>query len=822
VSADEVRRLRLLQLEKLGQNDTKPSQPQQPQVVPKTAKTAASPTRATAPAPASAIKSDESTKTQVSPTPKATPKKTADPKPETPAQAAAAAAAARVPAPAAAAPLVPPVDIPPAKTTPEKPTPSKTTPTKATTPKAVVSDSVAATALVRGLFPQFNETMGSVNQQDEGFSHVIDGLTRALQAGRATQQLRRLVEHFVVTAKKRMDIRFNSNNSQDSRILMAMGKAFAREAAVLINSPDEAEDAEEEDLFFDAPAAADKHGRTEFLGLLATGALPVKFLEDLTAIEAAGAGGGAGAAPGARCFATLLSEALAELRGASMDPLASSKGGIAADGSTAVSRGISGGQQLLALPAASPVLCDLLWAEVTNALRARESGKRMSGWEFEGAALLAPLLCATTLTPLQLRPSARVDPSMGVFASVAGFPDFQSPGSRKALQDTIRGVSGTVDSFRSAAAGALRRAFSCREKRAAAFAWVGQAAALGAGAARVPAKELLLHPESAGPVPGRGFMLGLTAVMLQFCTRHQLSGAALLKKLDVRYLQRLGRAERRRRLRELRALSSNGGQSKGGDEDAEDEDEGEPKLTRGVAEADDDEPKVIEGFEISGATDIFFLTSRLVHVGLMPLVHVYNEFERAAQTMPPFFRSTHTAVRFGWQTAIFDEGICTTATAFSVMQLEWLQALATDLPAAEAVEAFACIPDYTIKDATQWIVQMAQYRPEALSQATTSRAVAVCVVLMQRADLIRSPLVLNALVDVVAYFVLSDVRRAEQHISAGVGAGGGGDDHDDEDGGQDTGDDHSAVYTALAMVSEPPPHCRCCRRRRRRNHTPPH
>uniref|UniRef100_A0A7S0NXP8 UBC core domain-containing protein n=1 Tax=Calcidiscus leptoporus TaxID=127549 RepID=A0A7S0NXP8_9EUKA len=115
---------------------------------------------------------------------------------------------------------------------------------------------------------------------------------------------------------------------------------------------------------------------------------------------------------------------------------------------------------------------------------------------------------------------------------------------------------------------------------------------------------------------------------------------------------------------------------------------------------------------------------------------------------------------------------------FILLQAAWLAELSRG---AQASQAFELVPQFVVLDAAAWLVFVAQFRPEELALHPLHSLTANMVVLLRAgcpelcsgARLIRSPLVLAALVNVLYKFVVPPSSRPKEGL---LGAGGWGGD----------------------------------------------
>ena len=492
-----------------------------------------------------------------------------------------------------------------------------------------------------------------------------------------------------------------------------------------------------EDLYFEGGRV-----RTAFTAALAGGRVSPSLLDDVLSLTAD--------AKAAAMWEGMLRAALGAVRGAPLDDLGEVEARL---------------RPLDRLSACAPLaraLASMLHAEAAAACAAHASG-RLGAASFEARSVLQPLL---TYSALSSSPGPTGAPSKDGAAAFARLPKY--PETPRGDRERVVALVGACVARAAAALHALlervlKQRGACME---AGLAWLAAAAC--AGAARTQAGGVhgtRAMSAAAKTATSDAWALGVTQLCLRFC-RPFLDGApAQLARLDgAEGLARRWRVDRSREdpllvgavASQLRAQWAQG------------------------AEAASWRPF----FAPAGATpalhfvnECFQLALLSLHTGLGPAVEA---FERAR------YHASRSAGAAGGEAlaadarfnalcdcgvaALLDPAIAGEACRFSLLAYAWLLRTSCAGEVQQQQRAFACIPGSAVRDLSTFLTFLLNFgRADLLSGAASmhvpvAAAVEAAASLLQRRDLVASPLVLGATVD-----LLHAMLSADRHLQRGSG-----------------------------------------------------
>ena len=515
--------------------------------------------------------------------------------------------------------------------------------------------------------------------------------------------------------------------SQPSPLAAAVAAAAARSLATSLATDDGGGD-----LFFEGGAAADG-----VVSAAAAGTLPPAFL---TAALASG-GGGAAAPAG---WTAALTAALARAGGGSLEDLPDAWGARLAP--------------LDALTSPPPLAAALGATLASEAAAA----PRLGGAAFEARSVLAPLLRVSPFpdVPASVPPRGvrTHTPARSVFTSARGYPDRY--GEAQAVMRTLAATVGRAGHAAHAVADRTARAkapppLPPSAPREALLAWL--AAAAGGLSSRASGGDKgALDVAALEGGASDSFALGVVSLALRFCRPFLDPSDKTLAHLDPAYYTtaapyRLPGVDREARLDGNRPAAVD-------DEDGTALPSSTPRPYLSPSPGAPNAPHFI--------ADCFFLTQRLVHVGLLPAANRFLEgWERIARAAaagghppgaPPGLEEA--LFRDSGMAALADPAFATDACRFAVLTLVWLGRLLE----TGGVAALAPIPAHTLRDACGWLASTLRLGGADVVGACDVGAAVAALAALLRAQGALGPLAAAAAVDVLqaALAPQLDPRRA--------------------------------------------------------------
>ncbi|KAK9823993.1 hypothetical protein WJX72_006841 [[Myrmecia] bisecta] len=377
-------------------------------------------------------------------------------------------------------------------------------------------------------------------------------------------------------------------------------------------------------------------------------------------------------------------------------------------------------------------------------LKEASNAPQRTGRQLEASSVLAPIL---SVSPIPDIPTAagQKSPAKEFFTSLRGYPD-----RRGEVEVSMNGLRLTLNRCSEASHGILERIVRLKDPaktgREAVLAWL--AALAGANEVRAEAGEGRNVLNGAAIMKGASdrVMVGATATCLRFCKPFLGGQAKHLVHLDPKYYatqaHRVGSAYRDTTLAGRDAPPA--------------EFSGRPFLSP------DRDPGEAPHF----VAECFFLTQRMIHTGLMPAVH---RFEQMIQALAQRARLTGDDSKRPLEmwlledctlAQLLDPNFASDAVTFMVLEAAWLLRIAQqDAEAAKA--AFQLIPDSVVRDMASWLTFVIRVgHADLVAGVPIGPLVASLAYMLQRHDLVRSPLVRAKLVELLLAMLAPMQRRS--------------------------------------------------------------
>jgi hypothetical protein len=335
-----------------------------------------------------------------------------------------------------------------------------------------------------------------------------------------------------------------------------------------------------------------------------------------------------------------------------------------------------------------------------------------------------------------------------------GFPEFRSMGTlnaflfqRSHLQEKLHGVHAIAHAV-------LRKAM--RVDKNACFDWLAAAVGLSKLASTL---RVTPHTPLAGftnldkLLPSPGFRLNVCAVLLKFCQPFIMKDAP--ETIDARaFQQACCRVDH----------STEERLCWGGDASSADSASGQSATAAAAAAGGGtDASSLVQPItsSCSGASELYMLTVSAVHACIVPLVeraehhqHILAQMQGGQQD--PALKRHFEALHIAYEIQLFDKELVSSVVSFAAYTCKWLQRLSQR---SDAAVHFAFIPAFVVKDLSKLLITLAYRSPKLLPPAATSTVIEFAIQMLPRTDLIRSPLVVSAVIDILIHFVMSDKSR---------------------------------------------------------------
>ncbi|KIZ03660.1 hypothetical protein MNEG_4303 [Monoraphidium neglectum] len=395
----------------------------------------------------------------------------------------------------------------------------------------------------------------------------------------------------------------------------------------------------------------------------------------------------------------------------------------------------------------------------------------------EGGCVMGPLLGLTSMPdPTSLLSQGKVvSPAREVFASLRGYPNNQgdSAGGRHLLENYLSRVHDAGHQVLMRLVKVKAEGVPAQSGREVVMDWL--AALADANNARTGGGEMGAL-RSVGLGASDGFCINLTAVLLRMArpfVQGALQGSPKFADLFTKHLSPSWyRTQRRRRLAEVAGVpvatlsgdrgivEGDGGE--GGDQGAKPP----PPLMA-------DDPTAAAA-ETSFIADVFFLTQRHLHTGLMPAVHRHNKlmehFYRslaASGAWPPGARAAPLEWHLAQDTALpalMHPDLAVDAVQFCALQLQWLASLLAD-PKQHA--AFRSIPEYVVGDIDWLAFVILQGNADMLASVNIAALMRALVALLEHPELVKSLLVVSKVVHLLLVMLSPQMQVSRRADSSG-------------------------------------------------------
>ncbi|MEW5299691.1 MAG: hypothetical protein WDW36_002681 [Sanguina aurantia] len=452
-------------------------------------------------------------------------------------------------------------------------------------------------------------------------------------------------------------------------------------------------------------------------------------------------------------------------------------------------------------------LASLLLSEVVKHGGGRARGGAKA---FESSSTLTPLLGISSLvSPISVLRQDLASQAREGFLAVRGYPNTTESESFKTL---LRGVFGRLHDAGFEVMNRLLKAKDGTVSREVLLSWLSMVAALNMERTKFGERSTRMDQRELTAGCGEGFMVNTVALCLKLCNPfindHLLqynrdntapSKFRALEKLAADYYQlnphRVGSMQA---IATLADLSAPGGHSWAAPAWGTHQHPSrlqQPALTgeRGTGAAAGTSCEGVSGFLSAKGVgtafipDIFFVTQKLVHVGLVTALHRFTSLyshllkaeEGGAEEPEPSKRGPRPRslnVTLLWDcssTALFDPLLADDMARFALFTLDWLSTLART---PTAVASFRCIPEYVLSDALTWLSALIDYgQPEIVASKPVGLLIDSLVTLLDSPTCVRSPLIHNKIVTLLMSMMAPQLatsrgRLGRGHLSPGQSA----------------------------------------------------
>ncbi|MEW5312636.1 MAG: hypothetical protein WDW38_004255 [Sanguina aurantia] len=361
-------------------------------------------------------------------------------------------------------------------------------------------------------------------------------------------------------------------------------------------------------------------------------------------------------------------------------------------------------------------LASLLLSEVIK----HGGGKAGGGVKaFESSSILTSLLGISSLvSPTSVLRQDLVSQAKEGFLAIRGYPNTTESESFKNL---LRGVFGRLHDAGFEVMNRLLKAKDGAVCREVLLSWLSMVAALNMERTKFGERSTRMDQRELAAGCGEGFMVNTVALCLKLCNpfindhllQHNRDNTApakfkALEKLTADYY--LLNPHRVGSMQAIATLAGERGTGAAG------------TALEGVSGFLS--PK---GLSTVFIPDIFFITQKLVHVGLITALHRFTSLyshllkaeegsveESESSKRGPRPRSLNVTLLWDCSsTALFDPRLADDMARFALFTLDWLSTLART---PTAVASFRCIPEYVLSDALTWLSALIDYRqPEIVA-----------------------------------------------------------------------------------------------------------
>ncbi|DBA74342.1 hypothetical protein WJX77_011104 [Trebouxia sp. C0004] len=388
---------------------------------------------------------------------------------------------------------------------------------------------------------------------------------------------------------------------------------------------------------------------------------------------------------------------------------------------------------------------------------AQAAGK--SGQAVEASSVLAPLLSVSTVPDnVRFMQTHQVSSqAKDFFTSLRRYPNMRSE-----VEVSMRGLRAALGNVYRAAHGVCERLVKLKGTepagvaKEAVVAWISAAA--GTSTVRTSGGESKGAIERAPLKHGSSdaFSLGLLGLCLLFCKPFLGGEQKHLDRLDISYYSQFAY-----RLPEVAAAQTLAGR---------DNSEG-PASFSGCPYVSQQQPGPSNAHFVA---ECFFLTQRVIHTCLMPSVYRFQQVsdilyrrnkqqqqqqgdedreEDEAQSLDMWLLTDSTLAQ------LMDPQLAAPAVQFLVLEATWLLKLAKQDPQT-ARKAFAKIPDYVIRDMTAWLSFVIRGgQPDLLASCRLDILIAFLVEMLQRGDLVQSPIIQAKIVELLLTMLSPQLGR---------------------------------------------------------------
>eukprot|EP00117_Sycon_ciliatum_P046288 scpid21219/ scgid2547/ Ubiquitin conjugation factor E4 B; Ubiquitin fusion degradation protein 2; Ufd2a len=222
----------------------------------------------------------------------------------------------------------------------------------------------------------------------------------------------------------------------------------------------------------------------------------------------------------------------------------------------------------------------------------------------------------------------------------------------------------------------------------------------------------------------------------------------------------------------------------------------EPCLARGRIDAKDRLKAGTERFAMPALyqgsanflTECFHMTQLALYVGVMPTIRRFNsvlhDLARAQQSKTGKEREdlkTYSALFYlSWSTCLLDPVLVRQISEFYVTQAVWINMLLVNAAQEGGSEeeiherqrnVCSNILEFSIKAMTSWFSFVVQHKPSLLTGLSMTALVDCCVLLLERPDLLPSPLAQTRIVELLLVFLETSNRASQHRPGHGWGSG---------------------------------------------------
>eukprot|EP00803_Ostreobium_quekettii_P001409 evm.model.scf_992.6 EVM.evm.TU.scf_992.6 scf_992:30174-39528(+) len=353
-------------------------------------------------------------------------------------------------------------------------------------------------------------------------------------------------------------------------------------------------------------------------------------------------------------------------------------------------------------------------------------------WRESSSIFKSPLSVSSVVNPSTFRSNIE-SPTREVFTSANGYPN-----NRGKVESGKNFIRTCMDDSHSAVKEICMRLVKAKNSivpqcgREAVMSWLAAVATLGESRTRGGERQAV---QSVMGTQSDGFMLGALSVALRFCRPFMKGEEKFMQRLDPMYYLtnpfRVGGANFERSLAGRRQAV------------------GSREKTKFLAPRNPTEaPHFV--------TECFFITQRLMHTALIPALNRYSnmweELHRRSRRskQPGGLTLNEHLLRDCTETQLLDPVLAAHALKFSVLQLFWLLSLIRK----GNDDAFRIVPESVVHDIGSWLIFIIRGGQALLfGDVDISLLMESLVELIERRDLVRSPLVASKIVELMSVMV---------------------------------------------------------------------